>query len=453
MKKVLRFLGFFISGLLIVAGLVLAGFYIWLNAYLKGDEFRTMVATETSHSLQLKGDYLPFHWAGFSVHSDGFYGTGLGSTPVTSARADQIRADLNLRPILSGVWNLSRIDIQSLQVEINPAAAPSPSEESTAMTATTSVPTKPSFFARFLPSRVQIDSVSITSVNILLKTTPAVTVSDLQVLLTPNGNTWTIDAVNGKLQQPDWPPFTIQRAKLRATALDLFLTEIILQLKEGGQIAVSGEINSRENGPIRLQADVQRAPLTAFLTGDWRARLVGFLNGPVKWTGDLHGPNAIQANGSLRLLEGRIEALPFLNQIAVLTKTEEFRSLKLHKASADFIWLPKTNRLEVNNLILESEGLVRVQGKFVVENNLINGKFSIGTTPAVLKYVAGAESQVFTDKHDGYIWAPLNLTGPVNSPKDDLTPKLQAAAINAVGEAAQDGLQKVIDAAKSLLPF
>ncbi|PAW79128.1 MAG: hypothetical protein B9S32_04000 [Verrucomicrobia bacterium Tous-C9LFEB] len=453
MKKALRYLGFAVAGVLILVVAVLTAFYLWLNSYLKGEDFRTLVSAKTSESLQLKGEFLPFHWAGFSVHSDGYFGKGNDGNPLVSVRADQIRADLNLGPILDGVWNVPRVDIQSLNVEIDPAVPPAPALEAAPAVTRPTAPASSDFFSRFLPRRVDLDTIFIARANFLLKTTPTVTLQELQLTLTPEGGTWNIDATGGKLKHPDWPLFTVQRAKLRASDSQLFLTQVDLQLQDSGQISVSGDINSRDTAPLNLRADVQRAPITAFLTGDWRARLMGNLNGVVKWTGDLRGPQAIQAAGNLKLLEGRIEALPFLNQIATFTKTEEFRSLKLHKASADFIWVPKQDRLEVTNLVLESEGLVRVQGKFTVQNNIIDGRFSLGTVPSVLKYIPGAESQVFTEKRDGYIWTPLNLTGPLQSPTEDLTPKLKTAAVNSIGETANQGLQQVIDAAKSLLPF
>lgn len=451
MKKALRYLGFAAAGLVILVVAVLTAFYLWLNSYLKGEDFRSLVSTKTSESLQLKGEFLPFHWSGFSVHSDGYFGKGNAGNPLVSVRADQVRADLNLRPILDGIWSVPRVEIQSLNIEIDPAVPPAPAQASTPTATAPRASTD--FFARFLPRRVDLDTIFVTRANFLLKTTPAVTLQELQLTLTPDGTTWNIDATGGKLKHPDWPLFTVQRSKLRASDQHLFLTQVDLQLPDSGQISVSGEVNGQDTAPLNLRADVQRAPITAFLTGDWRARLTGNLNGLVKWTGDLRGPQAIQAAGNLKLLEGRIEALPFLNQIATFTKTEEFRSLKLHKASADFIWVPQKDRLEVYNLVLESEGLVRVQGKFTVERNIIDGHFSLGTVPSVVKFIPGAESQVFVEKRDGYIWTPLNLTGPLQSPTEDLTPKLKTAAVNSIGETANQGLQQVIDAAKSLLPF
>lgn len=453
MKNLLRYLGFAAAGLVILVVAALTAFYLWLNAYIKGDEFRALVSTKTSETLDLKGDFLPFHWSGFSAHSDGYFGRGNNGNPVVSARADQIRADLNLGPVLDGIWSVPRVEIQSLEIEINPAAPSTPSISPLPSTPATPTTGSPSFLTRFLPRRVDLDTITVARANITLKTATPATVSELQIVFTPEGSSWNIDASGGKLKQPDWPTFTIQRAKLRSTPGQLFLTQVDLQLAESGQITLSGDVITQDAAPINIRADVQRAPISAFLTGDWRARLVGNLNGQVKWTGDIRGSHAIQAAGNLKLLDGRIEALPFLNQIASFTKTEEFRSLRLHKASADFIWIPEKDRLEVYNLVLESEGIVRVQGKFVVEKQIIDGKFSLGTVPSVLKFVPGAESQVFTDKHDGYIWTPLTLTGPLQSPTDDLTPKLKAAAINSIGETANQGLQQVIDAAKSLLPF
>ena len=59
------------------------------------------------------------------------------------------------------------------------------------------------------------------------------------------------------------------------------------------------------------------------------------------------------------------------------------------------------------------------------------------------------------DNHDGYVWAPMRLAGPVDKPKEDLTPRLIAAMQGAVIEGAQsavkEGLKTGTDAVKSAL--
>ena len=98
--------------------------------------------------------------------------------------------------------------------------------------------------------------------------------------------------------------------------------------------------------------------------------------------------------------------------------------------------------------MLESEGLMRVEGACTIVNGQIDGVFQIGVTAASLQWLPGSQSRVFTIAHDGYFWTPLRLTGPIAHPNEDLTNRLIAAA---AGELLQNTQDTVRDTAKGLL--
>jgi hypothetical protein len=109
----------------------------------------------------------------------------------------------------------------------------------------------------------------------------------------------------------------------------------------------------------------------------------------------------------------------------------------------------------VRNFIAESEGLIRIEGTFTVENSAIDGTFQVGVTPASLQWLPGSRTRVFTDVRGAYVWAPMHLAGPLNSPTEDLTPRLAAAAgnevIEQVGSAVKDATKTMKDGVKSAL--
>ena len=79
-------------------------------------------------------------------------------------------------------------------------------------------------------------------------------------------------------------------------------------------------------------------------------------------------------------------------------------------------------------MVVESEGLIRVEGTYTIVDGRIDGSFQVGLTPATLQWIPGSQEEIFTDSRDGYRWTPMRLTGPVDHPNDDLTPRLAAAA-------------------------
>ena len=115
----------------------------------------------------------------------------------------------------------------------------------------------------------------------------------------------------------------------------------------------------------RANALLERVSLTPFLTEDWRVRLHGNASGEVKVRARLPLNAPPEITGTIALADGELEALPVLDQIAAFTRTQQFRRLKLTRASAEFRHTGP--RLAVTNFIAESEGLIRMEGSFIIE--------------------------------------------------------------------------------------
>ena len=142
-----------------------------------------------------------------------------------------------------------------------------------------------------------------------------------------------------------------------------------------------------------------------------------------------------------------------LDRIALFTRTEQFRRITLQKAAADFAWTKA--KLVVNHLVLESEGLIRVEGDFVVSNGALDGLFQVGVTPTSLRWLPGSQTRVFTVERDGYVWTAMRLTGPLNNLQEDLSPRLINAAgaevFDDVKGTVEKGAKGVLDLLKPLL--
>ena len=164
--------------------------------------------------------------------------------------------------------------------------------------------------------------------------------------------------------------------------------------------------------------------------------------------------DSIQASGTLGLASGRLEALPFLDRIAVFTHTDQFRQFPLQKATGDFSW--ENGKLTGRHLILESEGLIRMEGNFELNERILDGQFQVGVTPNSLRWLPGSQSKVFTTDRDGYLWAPMRVTGPIDQLKEDLSPRLAAAAgtevIEGIKGTVEKGAKELLDLLTPLVP-
>ena len=157
--------------------------------------------------------------------------------------------------------------------------------------------------------------------------------------------------------------------------------------------------------------------------------------------------NTLTTKGTLHLKDGVIESLSMLKLIADYTKMQRFKRLALHKVSADFVI--KGNRLEISNLILQSDGLTRLEGTFIVEDRkIIKGQFLLGVTPGTLRWIPGAKQKVFTNSKNGFLWTPLEITGTLDEPRENLSARLAGAAVESL---VKDAPKEAIDTAKKLL--
>ena len=98
--------------------------------------------------------------------------------------------------------------------------------------------------------------------------------------------------------------------------------------------------------------------------------------------------------------------------------------------------------MELRNLVIQADGLVRIEGQIDMIGDQIAGDLKVGVTPGTMRWIPGAERLVFVEDRDGFRWAPLKLTGTTAEPKEDLSARLIAAAGEALIGELPEGLLK-----------
>ena len=111
-------------------------------------------------------------------------------------------------------------------------------------------------------------------------------------------------------------------------------------------------------------------------------------------------------------------------------------------------------RIELSDIVLVSEDLVRVMGDLVIDNGKLNGEFRVGIMPGLLAHIPGAETKVFEYGEKGLRWAPLRITGTIDKPNEDLSERIIAAAgeriIELIPETGEEVLRLAQDQAVEL---
>ena len=441
---------------LILLGLVLlltGGYFggkAWLLAYLHGPEFRRFFEARLSASFKAEVECAPLHFDGFNVYCEGIKARGYDDSPFARARIDQVRTRFSLRRFFAGAWQLENLTAERLEVQLDGTrlAAPAP------VRAVEATPSRAKD-SSWLPHRLEIATASVNDLNLTWGDLPGDNggLHGVTLQAMPAEGGWNLEGKGGELIFAGLPHLNVATLRLRQRRQTLFVNEARFTDANGGAASATGEVRFGEL--LDLQGHLDGVDLNPLLSGDWRLRLHGRMSGDVRVQTPLPSNGTPTVSGSLTLSEARIEALPVLNAIAAVTRSRDLRQIPLSRASGDF--RQEGGRLEVAHLVAESAGRLRLDGGFALQAGQIDGKFEVGLPSGALAWLPGAREQVFTTNRDGYLWAPLQLTGPVESPSEDLSARLVAAAGNTVidelDKASGDFIETSKDAARRALDF
>ncbi|MGL5019493.1 MAG: hypothetical protein ACRDBP_15265, partial [Luteolibacter sp.] len=107
--------------------------------------------------------------------------------------------------------------------------------------------------------------------------------------------------------------------------------------------------------------------------------------------------------------------------------------------------------ITLQNLVLSSDGLVRLEGSITLRGQQLDGTFRLGLAPGTLSTIPGAETDVFLPGERGLLWTPLRITGTLDRPKEDLTDRLITAAGLRMFDQLPETGEKVIKFTHSVL--
>ncbi len=431
--KLAPLIGGIAAVLVVVLLAVSIGGYLWLDRFLRGEECRKIIGHLIGQEVGLAGGFQPLVWTGFSVYSGGFSGARNGNGPVAMAEVDRIRAELRLASLFRGVWEIPEITVERLEIDLTPPlrradgslpeAPPAPALE-----------IAPSPALAVLPRQVKVGKIICRDATVIWPSDKGgmSRLRGAKVTAEPDGRTWTFQVEGGRLLSPGFPEMTIDKGFVRLNAGDFLFLESRLRDDTGGTADLRGKVDLTGAKRIEMHATFRNIDVAPFLDADWRRRVTGRAEGELQVAGST-GAGDLRIRGPVRLREAQLEALPILNTVALLTQTQEFRTLRFKVADGTVDWSPA--HLAVSDLNVESELLLKVMGQFRADGPNLSGNLMVGTTPRTLRIIPGATEKVFTTAEGGYVWTPVVLGGTVDAPTEDLTPRLQQAAVGTVLDA------------------
>lgn len=384
-----------------------------LTRYVEGPAFREELEKQTAKGLHFpSGKFTPIRRTGFlSAETDAF-SAKQGRKALTSLDAHGIRARFNPLGIFLRRWSLDELYIDSGEVGIQtyePKPEPSPS--------------KP-WYHIFLPQRVYLKRIWSNPADVTWTLQNKRSgIFGTRLLITPHGRDFVYEAKGGTMKAPHAPDLEVERVHMLITKTLLSLYALDLSLGEG-RLHGEGKAGTREDKSVDFQISFEKLRVRDWLPESWEKHVSGIATGQARWTGkDQTLPNA-DVNGSLRVNGARIRNLSFLDELAALTKRESLKSLELNECSAEAEW--KNGSGEVKDIAIESEGKFRIEGSVTLRKDSLGGTLQLGAKREYLEWLPKPE-EVFPREHGGYLWTNVHLSGTLDEPKQDLSPRVLSA--------------------------
>jgi hypothetical protein len=439
-----RWLGKAVVAMLVLGLISVVAFYTILRNYLHSDAFRKFLSVEASEMAHVNGQFDLFRWEGLALETDSFEATGDG--PVTGVRADGLHTEVGLGGVRRGVWEIRESSVRRLEVSVDTTKLPNEKTTNHSSGHSSKKSPRPAWF----PSDAELQGVDVREVAVkaILRQGLAVA-SGLHVHAEQTGakGAYRSEIEGGTIRMPFAmaPELRLERARLRYQEGQVFLTDSTVAAWENGRIHLSGEWNMKSR-QFSATGDVSGMKCEDVLPPDWSKRLAGDV--VLDFTSDnrLSYP---QARGKLTIQNATLTALPMLDALAAYADTRRFRVLALDDARTE--WRLKNGEISLSNLVLASEGLVRLEGSMVIREQKIDGLFRLGLAPGTLSTIPGAETDVFLPGERGLLWTPVHITGTLDDPQEDLTERLVAAAGLRMFDQIPETGEKVIKFTRSVL--
>ncbi|MGJ8697553.1 MAG: hypothetical protein ACSHYF_14645 [Verrucomicrobiaceae bacterium] len=417
-----------VVGLLLVGVLGLVFGYRAIREYLRSDDFRIMLGEKAGGMLGGEARFQPFVWEGWSLKTEAFDFSGEGS--IGDLAVSDIDASVDIGAIWDGIYRIENVSLRKVELtgdfREREVEAPEIPEAEIVRDADTG---KPGMFDRFIPTKVEITGIEVGEVSGTAMTDDGDwTFEHISAAVEPGAgqDVYELSLQGGEVETPLSlvKSLKLREAKARYSKDRFYLLSANVSALERASIALEGEFDL-ENKRWTVSGDLTGARCEELVSEDWRQRLMGAVSSDFRVRGE-EDEDAI-ISGTLEITQGMLTALPVLDRIAAYTNAVRFRHLALSEATLDYRM--QGDLLELTNIRLGSEGLVRVEGNLILEGEVIRqGNLRLGITPGTLAHLPGAETKVFRRGELGLLWSPVKISGTLDSPQEDLSDRLIAAA-------------------------
>jgi hypothetical protein len=415
LRKRLLIYGGAIAIFLLIAALagVLIFFSPLLARYIESDTFRTAMEAETAKGLHFPaGHYSPIRRTSALVAQSETFQASNGQRALKSLDAHGITAKFNPWGVFIRQWRFSDIRVQSgvvaIQIyEAHPEA----------------IKPKP-WLSIFMPNRVFLKHVESERSDITWQFRgQRAGFFGTQLLIAPHGLDFEYFATGGRLKMALVPELDLRHAHIliTKTLLTIYDADLASYTHSGESIHAQGHAGIGKEKSVDVEANFDRVPIHAWLPTKWKRGLSGSASGRIHWSGENPKLESSFGEGALIVSDARIKNLPLLSKLAEVARNKSFESLRLDDCSLSFAW--RYPKIDVKDVVIEERGKFRAEGEIAIDRRRLRGTLSLGLTRPYLDWLPHPE-EVFNRERSGYLWTTVHLSGTIDEPKQDLSPRI-----------------------------
>jgi hypothetical protein len=391
-----------------------------LTNYIESDAFRAEMEKETAKGLHFpSGHYEPIkRTATWTAETAGFQAKD-GWKALRAVDARGITAKFNPWGVFNRLWYLEDVHIGGGEVEIQvyePKPEPSPP--------------KPWYGKYLLPQRVYLNHVESEPVDVTWYFRgKRAGIFGTRLLITPHDRDFEYQAHEGWLRTKPFPEMHVKHIHMLITKQLLTLYHMDLDPKSmvpGGIHAEGNAHTGPKDRSVDFRFSLERVPIEDWVPDDWRIHVGGLATSKIHWTGKDTKLENSAGEAEWRIDDGRIQGLPVLQKIAALVNDKSLERIKLDACQFDVEWHYPS--IELSGLAIEEKGKFRAEGEVIVRRESLGGTVDLGIAPALLEFLtAPVVKEVFPREKNGYLWTTVHLSGTIEEPQLDLSPRIMEA--------------------------
>jgi len=384
-----------------------------LTHYVESDSFRTAMEQETAKGLHFpRVRYAPIRRTSpVTAQSESLEGDN-GEKAMKSLVAHGIAAKFDPWGVFLRQWRFDSVHVESGDVEIQIYEAHPEA-----------VRPKP-WFAIFLPNRVYLTKIQSEQANITWRLRgERAGFFGTQLLITPNGRDFEYVATGGRLKMVPVPDLELRRTHLliTKTLLTLYDLDLASDSNNDESIQAKGHAGLGQDKSIDVKATFKSVPIRQWLPAEWKGRFDGSAFGDLHYTGKDSKLESSSGEGSLRIRNGRIDDLPFLEKLAEFAHKKSFGRLNLNECSLGFAW--RYPEIEIKDIAIEENEKFRIEGEISIKRRVLRGTIRLGLSREYLEWLPNPE-EVFSRRSSGYLWTDVHLSGTIDEPEQDLSQRI-----------------------------